>query len=156
MHSFQKNLCALCFYVVKNAVITKKYLDKLSYDVVGAAIEVHKAVGPGLLEGVYHDCLKHELSLRRIGFVSEFVVPVNFKGISVTADLRCDLFIENALVVELKSVSAFLPIHQAQLFTYMKLLSVAKGLLLNFHCVNIFKDGQKTLVNELYRNLPEE
>lgn len=137
-------------------LITKKHLDKLSYDVIGAAIEVHKTIGPGLLEGVYHDCLKHELSLRKIGFVSELVVSVNFKGVSVTTDLRCDLFIENVLVVELKAVSAFLPIHQAQLFTYMKLLSAPKGLLLNFHCVNLFKDGQKTLVNDLYRNLPEE
>ncbi len=136
--------------------ITKTYLDKLSYDVVGAAIEVHKAIGPGLLEGVYHDCMKHELSLRKIGFVSELVVAVNFKGVSITTDLRCDLFVEGVLVVELKSVSAFLPIHQAQLYTYMNLLSAPKGLLLNFQSVNLFKDGQKTLVNELYRNLSEE
>lgn len=136
--------------------ITKKYLDKLSYEVVGAAIEVHKAIGPGLLEGVYHDCMKHELSLRRIEFVSELVVPVNFKGVSIATDLRCDPFVENILVVELKSVSVLLPIHQAQLYTYMKLLSAPKGLLLNFHSVNLFKEGQKTLVNELYRNLAEE
>lgn len=136
--------------------ITKKYLDRLSYEVIGAAIEVHKAVGPGLLESVYHDCLKHELSLRKISFLTELIVPVNFKGISMSTDLRCDLFIENTLVVELKAVSAFAPIHQAQLLTYMKLLNAPKGLLLNFHCVNLFKDGQKTLVNDLYRNLPEE
>ncbi len=136
--------------------MTKKYLDKLSYDVLGAAIEVHKAIGPGLLESVYHDCLKHELSLRMIGFVSELLVPVNFKGVSITTELRCDLFVENALVLELKAVSAFMPIQQAQLYTYMKLLNAPKGLLLNFHCVNLFKDGQKTLVNELYRNLPDE
>jgi GxxExxY protein len=84
--------------------MTKKHLDKLSYDVLGAAIEVHKAIGPGLIEGVYHNCLKHELSLRNIGFVSELLVPVNFKGVSITTDLRCDLFIENVLVVELKAV----------------------------------------------------
>lgn len=136
--------------------ITKKYLDRLSYEVIGAAIEVHKAVGPGLLESVYHDCLKHELLLRKISYLTELVVPVNFKGISMTTDLRCDLFVENVLVVELKAVSAFAPIHQAQLLTYLKLLNAPKGLLLNFHCVNLFKDGQKTLVNDLYRNLPEE
>jgi GxxExxY protein len=136
--------------------MTKADLDKLSYDVLGAAIEVHKAIGPGLLEGVYHECTKRELSLRNISFLTELTVPVNFKGVSITTDLRCDLFVENVLVVELKAISAFAPIHQAQLLTYMKLLSAPKGLLLNFHCVNLFKDGQKTLVNELYRRLPEE
>ena len=71
-------------------------------------------------------------------------------------DLRCDLFVENVLVVELKAVSVLSPIHQAQLFTYMKLLNAPKGLLINFNSVNLFKDGQKTLVNEQYRHLPEE
>ncbi len=136
--------------------ITKKYLDRLSYQVVGAAIEVHKAIGPGLLESVYHECLKRELSLREISFQSELTVPVQFKGISVTTDLRCDFLVENILVVELKTVAAFAPVHQAQLLTYMKLLGAPKGLLLNFHCVNLFKDGQKTLVNGLYRSLSEE
>jgi GxxExxY protein len=136
--------------------MNKKLVDKLSYDVLGAAIEVHKAIGPGLIESVYHDCLKHELSLRKISSLSELVVPINFKGITIVADLRCDLFVENMLVVELKAVSTFAPIHQAQLFTYMKLLNAPKGLLLNFNSVNLFKDGQKTLVNEIYRRLPEE
>ncbi len=73
----------------------------------------------------------------------------------MTADLRCDLFVEGLLVVELKAVPAFVPIHQAQLFTYMKLLKAPKGLLLNFNSVNLFRDGQKTLVNEIYRELPD-
>ena len=136
--------------------VAKNELDKLTYDVLGAAIEVHKALGPGLLEGVYHECLKHELTLREIRFLTEFAVPVNFKGLSITTDLRCDLFIEGVIAVELKAVSAFVPVHQAQLLTYMRLLNAPKGLLLNFHCVNLFRDGQKTLVNELYRDLPEE
>ena len=136
--------------------ITKKYLDKLSYAVLGAAIEVHKDLGPGLLENVYHECIKHELSLRNIKFVTELIVPVNFKGLAIDVDLRCDLFVENLLVVELKAVSAFVPIHQAQLLTYMKLLRSPKGLLINFNSVNLFKDGQKTLVNDLYRALPDE
>ena len=135
--------------------MTKKLVDKLSYDVLGAAIEVHKAIGPGLIESVYKDCLKHELSLRNISFLTELTVPIDFKGMTVAADLRCDLFVEGMLVVELKAVSTFIPIHQAQLFTYMKLLSAPKGLLLNFNSVNLFRDGQKTLVNEIYRNLPE-
>jgi len=139
-----------------STAITKKSLDRLTYEVLGAAIEVHKAVGPGLLEGVYHDCLKHELGPRNIRFLTELLVTVKFKGIALAADLRCDLFVEQILVVELKAISAFVPIHQAQLLTYMKLLNVPKGLLLNFNSVNLFKDGQKTLVNNIYRNLPAE
>jgi len=135
--------------------MNKKIVDKLSYDVLGAAIEVHEAIGAGLIESVYHDCLKHELSLRNISFLTELAVPIEFKGLKLAADLRCDLFVENLLVVELKSVSILAPIHQAQLFTYLKLLQAPKGLLLNFNSVNLFRDGQKTLVNEIYRNLPE-
>ncbi len=74
----------------------------------------------------------------------------------MAADLRCDLFVENLLVVELKAVSTLAPIHQAQLFTYMKLLNAPKGLLLNFNSVNLFQDGQKTLVNEIYRNMNDD
>jgi GxxExxY protein len=136
--------------------MNKKIVDKLSYDVLGAAIEVHKTVGPGLLESVYHDCMKHELDLRGLRFASEFVVPVDNKGLTVSTDLRCDLFVEELLVVELKAVSAFVPIHQAQLLTYMKLLHAPKGLLLNFNAANIFRDGQRTLVNDIYRLLPDD
>jgi len=136
-------------------MITRKYLDKLTYDVIGAAIEVHKSVGAGLLESVYHECLKHELSLRSINFQTEMIVPVHFKGVNLETDLRCDLFVENCLVAELKAVSAFMPVHEAQLLTYMKLLKAPKGILFNFNCLNLFKDGQKTLVNEFFRNLPE-
>ena len=139
----------------KVRVMNKKIVDKLSYDVLGAAIEVHKSLGPGLLETVYHDCLKHELDIRGLGFATEFVVPVNYKGLTVSTDLRCDLFVEGLLVVELKAVSAFVPIHQAQLLTYMKLLSAPKGLLLNFNAANIFRDGQRTLVNDIYRLLSD-
>ena len=136
--------------------MNKKIVDKLSYDVLGAAIEVHKSVGPGLLEGVYHDCMKHELCLRGFRFVTEFVVPVNYKGLTVSTELRCDLFVEELLVVELKAVSSFVPMHQAQLLTYMKLLNAPKGLLLNFNAANIFRDGQRTLVNDKYRSLPDD
>ncbi len=136
-------------------MITKKSLDKLTYDVIGAAIEVHKSVGAGLLESVYHECLKHELSLRNISFLTEMVVPVYFKGIILETDLRCDLFVKDCLVIELKTVSTLAPIHEAQLLTYMKLLKAPKGVLINFNCVNLFKEGQKTFVNEYFRNLPE-
>jgi GxxExxY protein len=139
----------------KKGKMTKQFLDKLTYQIVGAAIEVHKSLGAGLLESVYHECLKHELSLRNVIFCSEMAVPIHFKGINIETDLRCDLFIENCLVIEIKSVSELASIHKAQLLTYMKLLKSPKGLLFNFNCVNLFRDGQKTFVNEFFRDLPE-
>ncbi len=135
--------------------ITKTYLKDLIYRVTGAAIEVHKALGPGLLESVYHKCLKHELSIRGIKYKSELIVPVNYKGLLLDAELRCDLFVENILPVELKSTEGINPIHEAQILTYMKLFKVPEGLLLNFNVTHLFKEGQRTYVNELYRNLPE-
>ena len=135
--------------------ITKSYLKDLIYKVNGAAIEVHKALGPGLLESVYHKCLKKELSLRNIKYQSELVVKVEYKGLKLDTELRCDLFIEDILPVELKAVDAIHPVHEAQLMTYMKLLNAPEGLLLNFNVAHLFRDGQKTMVNELYRELPD-
>ena len=135
--------------------VTKTYINDLIYKVNGAAIEVHKSLGPGMLESVYHKCIKHELEIKNINFKSEMVVPVNYKGLKLDTELRCDLFVENILPVELKSVETILPIHEAQVITYMKLLNVPKGLLINFNVTNIFNEGQKTFVNELYRKLPE-
>jgi GxxExxY protein len=135
--------------------ITKTYLNDLTYQINGAAIEVHKELGAGLLESVYHKCLKKELLLRGISFESEFLVPINFKGIDLETELRCDLLIEKCIVIELKAIESLAPIHQAQILTYMKLLKVPKGILYNFHCVNLFKEGQKTFVNDYFRNLSE-
>ena len=135
--------------------MTKTYLKDLIYQVNGCAIEVHKHLGPGLLESVYHSCLKKELALRNFNFETELIIPVNYKGLEVEAGLRCDLFVEKSLVVELKAVEKVLPIHEAQLLTYMKLLKAPKGILINFNCYNIFKEGQKTFVNEYFTNLPK-
>jgi GxxExxY protein len=134
---------------------TRLYLKDLVYKVNGAAIEVHKKLGPGLLESVYHKCLKHELNLRGISFQSELNIPVNYKGLEIEAELRCDLFIEGILPVELKAVENIHPIHEAQLLTYMQLLEAPLGLLINFNVTNIFKAGQRTFVNDLYRELKE-
>ncbi len=134
--------------------MTKQQLDELTYTVLGAAMEVHKALGPGLLESVYHKCLKHELLSRRIEFTSELAIPIIYKGIELNVDLRCDFLVEDILVVEIKAAEAIAPIHEAQLLTYMKLLEKPKGLLVNFNCVNIFKEGQRTFVNTLFRDLP--
>lgn len=103
-------------------MISKRDLTDLIYQVNGAAIEVHKSIGPGLLESIYHQCMIKELSLRGINFQSELIIPIEYKGLDLKSDLRCDLFIENCLVLELKSVEKIIPIHIAKLMTYMKLL----------------------------------
>jgi GxxExxY protein len=138
-----------------NNKLTKKHLNDLTYEIIGAAIEVHKELGPGLLESVYHRCLYYELNLRGINFQSELIVPIEYKEMELDAQLRCDFFVENAIVVEIKAVQEVLPIHEAQLISYMKLLKVPKGILINFNVTQLFKEGQKTYVNELFRNLPE-
>ena len=135
--------------------VTKGYLKDLVYRVNGAAIEVHKALGPGLLESVYHKCMIEELSARGIDFQSELVVPVTYRGIEIDAELRCDFLIEGILTVELKSVEHILPVHEAQLLTYMKLLNSPEGILINFNVFNLYKEGQKTYVNEFYRKLKD-
>jgi len=136
--------------------LTKKSLNEIVYQVIGAAIEVHKELGPGLLESVYHKCLKHELDIRGIKYKSELVVPITFKGLDIEANLRLDLFVEDILPVELKATNEIVPVFEAQIISYMKLLDVPKGLLINFNVRNIFKEGQKTFVNELYRELLDE
>ncbi|WP_343616453.1 GxxExxY protein [Flavobacterium sp.] len=136
-------------------MITQKYLNELSYNIIGASIEVHKTVGKGLLENVYHECLKEELRNRKVNFLTEMKVPLIYKGKELNVDLRCDLFVENCLVVELKAVSEISSIFEAQLMTYMKLLKAPKGIIINFNCFNIFKEGQKTFVNEYFKSLPK-
>jgi GxxExxY protein len=135
--------------------ITKTYLKDLIYKVNGAAIEVHKNLGPGLLENIYHQCLKKELELRNINYLSEFLIPLNYKGFELESKLRCDLFIENTLVVELKSVAEMNPLFDAQLMTYMNLLNAPIGLLINFNVKNIYYEGQKTIVNNFFNRLDE-
>lgn len=136
-------------------VISKKTLKDLIYQVNGAAIEVHKVLGPGLLESVYHQCMKKELTLRNINFTFEQFVPIIYKGFDLETKLKCDLFVENVLVVELKSVSDVPSIFEAQILTYMNLLKAPTGLLINFNVKNIFYEGQQTFVNEIYRTLED-
>lgn len=134
-------------------MITKKYLDELTYEIIGSAIEVHKTMGRGLLESVYHQCLKEELLHRKINFLTEMRIPVIYKGKTLNIDFRCDLFVERCVVVELKAVQELTNVFEAQLLTYMKLLQCPKGILINFNCSNIFKEGQKTFVNEYFNIL---
>ena len=130
-------------------MIDKNFLDDLEYRVTGACIEVHKALGPGLLEKVYHRCLMRELQLRGISFTSEQVIAISYKDVLLDTELRADLFIENCLILELKAVEAILPIHEA-ILTYMKILHAPKGLLVNFNCTNIVQNGKKPFINDYY------
>jgi len=96
-----------------------------------------------------------ELELRGIYFQTELVIPIEYKGLELDANLRCDLFVEKELIVELKSVEKVLPIHEAQVLSYMNLLDVSMGLIINFNVTNIYKEGQKTYVNQNYRLLED-
>ncbi len=119
--------------------------DELSNRVIGCAIEVHKTLGPGLLESTYQNCLGRELELAGIIFKAQPELPVEYKGVFLDCGYRIDLLIEGKLIVELKSVAALLPIHDAQLLTYMKLAKIQVGLLLNFNVLRL-KDGLKRFV----------
>ncbi len=136
--------------------ITKKYLNEITYKVIGCAIEVHKHLGPGLLESVYEKCFLKELALQGIAFKNQIWVPIKYKGLELNTELRLDVLVEDILCVELKAQEGLLPIHDAILLSYMQMLQKPKGILINFHCTNIFKAGQKTLVNSLFSLLPEE
>jgi GxxExxY protein len=136
-------------------IITKKYLNNLTFKVIGCAIEVHKQIGPGLLESVYEKCFLKELSLQGLSYKNQLWVPIHYKGLELNGELRLDVLVEDVLCVELKAQENIIPIHEAILLSYMQMLSKPKGLLLNFHCRNIFKEGQKTLVNDLFRQLNE-
>lgn len=136
-------------------MVTRKYLDDLTYQVIGSAIQVHKAMGRGLLESVYHECLKEEFTHRKISFITEMRIPIEYRNKILDIDFRCDFFIERCLVIELKAVQEMSSVFEAQLLTYMKLLKAPKGILINFNCSNIFNEGQKTFVNEYSSALPE-
>jgi GxxExxY protein len=136
-------------------MLTKKIINQLTYQVNAAIIEVHRILGPGLLESVYHKCLKHELMLRNIDFVSEMNLPFNYKDLDLTLDFRCDLLIEQCIMVELKAVQEIIPFFKAKLISHMKHTKTPKGILVNFNVINIMKEGHSTFVNDYYDSLPE-
>jgi GxxExxY protein len=119
--------------------------DQLSKEVIGCALEVHKNLGPGLLESTYEQCLAYELGLARIPFKSQQPIPVLYKDIKLDCGYRVDLLVDRELIVELKSVDKILPIHQTQLLTYMKLANISVGLLINFN-VTVLKNGITRMV----------
>ncbi|MFO7713022.1 GxxExxY protein [Desulfosarcina sp.] len=119
--------------------------SELSNRVIGCAIEVHRELGPGLLESTYEQCLAHELSLNGIDFKLQHPLPVAFKGVRLDCGYRVDVLVEDEIILELKSVDALKGIHEAQLLTYMKLAGIKQGFLINFN-VRLLKDGLKRFV----------
>ena len=126
-------------------VISVADVNKITEGVIGAAIEVHRHLGPGLLESAYEECLCQELKFRNIPFRRQLALPVTYKGAQIDCAYRIDLLVKDELVVELKSVDQLLPIHEAQLLSYLRLGGWRVGLILNFN-VPVLKHGIKRLV----------
>lgn len=124
----------------KSRKLVESDLNSLSSDVIGACIEVHKSLGPGLLESVYHTCLCYELGRRGLNYQKEASVPIRYKDIVLESKLRADIIVENAIIVEVKSVKDMIPLFEAQLMTYLSLCNIELGLLINFN-VPLLKNG---------------
>ena len=124
----------------------KERLNKLTEQIIGAAIEVHKELGPGLLESAYEMAFCHELTLRGISFQRQLPVPVEYKGVKLDAAFRLDVLVAGTIIVELKAVSELVPIFDAQIISHLKLLNKPVGYLANFH-VKLMKDGIRRFAN---------
>ena len=121
-------------------------MKDISYDIIGCAYEVHRTLGPGLLESVYQKALVQELKLRGFNVKSEVDIEINYKGVNVGSDLRLDIIVNDTIIIELKSVETILPIHKKQLLTYLRLTNLQLGLLINFN-TNLLKDDITRIVN---------
>jgi GxxExxY protein len=134
--------------------MTQKEVNQIAYDVISCAIEVHKILGPGLLESVYEDCMVYELGLRGFEVKRQQKVLVMYKGIKLETELRFDLLVNDCVIVELKAVQEINPIEIAKLLSYMKLLKKPKGLMINFFTDKIIK-STTPYVNEYFSALPD-
>ena len=133
--------------------MTQSEIDLLTYKINGACIEVHKTIGPGLLESVYQKCLEHEFKIRNISYQSQLNIPILYKGEEISCNFICDFLIEDLVVLEIKSVSHIIDIHRAQVLNYINLMKKPKGILINFNVKNIINQGHETFVNDIYRKL---
>ena len=115
--------------------------EKHTEEVIGATIEVHRVLGPGLLESAYEECLCHELNLRKLRFVRQIPLPVSYKGINLDCGYRLDIVVEDSLILELKTIEHVLPVHEAQLLTYLKTTGKRVGLIINFHVPALVRGG---------------
>jgi GxxExxY protein len=122
--------------------------EELSYEIIGAAIAVHGALGPGLLESSYHRCMELELEARGLGFASRVPIDVQFRGVTLASMYEADLVIEDTAILELKAVRNILPVHEAQVLTYMRWLRKPVGYVLNFNCANLTKEGMDRVVRK--------
>ena len=121
------------------------YEEKLTRDIIGAAIEVHKVLGPGLLESIYEECLSYELERLGMNYERQKQVGIVYKDMELASHYRIDLVVEERVIVELKSIEAILPVHKAQLLTYLKLTKLKVGLIINFNTA-VLKDGIRRMV----------
>jgi GxxExxY protein len=134
-------------------MITQSYINNLSYKIVGAAIEVHKNLGPGLLESVYETCLIDELQEIGLSVKSQVYIPIKYKSRELGGHLKLDLLVNDLIVIELKAVEIMIPLYRAQLLSYLRLTGKPKGLLINFNCENIVAQ-MVPLVTEDFSKLP--
>lgn len=132
-------------------IYEKPLEDKITETITGCGIEVHKILGPGLLESAYEECLCYELSQKNLSFRRQVDLPVIYKGVQLDCGYRMDLVVENLVIIEIKAIEKILPIHEAQLLSYLKLYNKTVGLLLNFH-TSVLKNGLKRIVND-FQNL---
>jgi len=140
---------------IYSGTITQKYLNDISYKIIGCAIEVHKNLGPGLLESVYEACFIEELKSAGLDVKSQIYVPVHYKGKNLGGILKIDILVNDLIVVEDKAVEQMIPLYQAQLLSYLKLADKPKGLLINFNCINI-KDQLVSIVTPGFAKLQKE
>lgn len=136
-------------------MLTQKNINDLAYKIVGCAIEVHKQIGPGLLESIYKNCLVEELKATGLNVQTELAVPIEYKGKILPQGLRLDILVNEIVIVETKAVEQLIPLFQAQLLSYLKLTKKPKGLLINFNCENIVKHIVP-LVTDEFSKLPKE
>ena len=129
------------------ALFSRSRLDTLTYRINGGAIDVHRRLGPGLFESVYHTCMEWELQDLGLKFVTRELLPLSYKGRQIDAAFEVDLFVESVIVVELKAVKELAPIHEAQVLTYLRLTNAPLGLLINFNVPLLKGGGIKRLVN---------
>lgn len=135
-------------------MVTQKDINDLSYKIIGCAIEVHKQLGPGLLESVYEACFIDEMTDRGLSVKSQIYVPVIYKGKDLGGSLKLDILVEDLIIVEEKAVEVMIPLYKAQLLSYLKLTGKPKGLLINFNSENI-KEQLISLVTDEYARLPK-
>jgi len=131
----------------------RRNINELTYKITGACIEVHKILGPGLFEDVYHQCLTKEFQLCGLKYKSELEIPINYKGEIIDCKVKCDFLIEDLIVLELKSVNEIHNIHRAQTMNYMNILKVPKAILINFNVMNLYHEGHETFVSRYFKQL---